>query len=74
MKVALEHRGRGGRFTERIAAYLTPEQAHEIWLTAAEEETTQAAVVRAALAAFTDVSEETNIEAPSIQPMTGENR
>ena len=64
MRVAPEHRGRGGRFTERIAAHVSPEQAHEIWLIAAEEETTQAAVVRAALAAFTDVDEETNIEAP----------
>ena len=58
MKVAPEYRGRGGRFTERIAAYVTPEQAHEIWLIAAEEETTQAAVVRAAVAEFTGVSEE----------------
>jgi hypothetical protein len=50
VKVAPEYRGRGGRFTERISAHISPEQAHEIWLIAAEEETTQAAVVRAALA------------------------
>lgn len=62
MRVAPEYRGRGGRFSERVAVHLTPEQAHAIWRIAAEESTTQAAVIRAALAEFLDENDESDHE------------